>query len=655
MLDTYLESKTLADMPYMIAEDNRVEKVNELFLNLTGYEEKDILEREVEEVWQQLLRISMDPSKVKCSHECDCYMFDVNRTVKEVTIGYSEAIESNRDIYTFKQKKNSLFDEKYPFLEQVNSSNDTGVALYSIPDFTLLKANKSYLKYFSKRYKNLKDILGLTLEVLIPSWKNSEVYDTCLNVVKSGQSVFFNEQLNEFRELGSFYTRYTLTPIFEEGKVKCIVQIHNDVTEKVMHRDAVDEKNRIIEEQKNSLKKQRDYLYKLFNFLDLPILYLTYPDLKVIELNKKAASELKELTGLGDEIIKSHIIGRSVSEVAPAMKNYGESVFLEQMGRTKSTICHEKMEVKKNGHRIYYNITYQPIFNVGGEVSELLVVAVDVTAEVEKRNQIEDALKLKDEFLYLMSHEFKTPLTVINAAVQSLEYCYSSQIPDKARVLIARIKQNAFRQLRLVNNLLDITRINAGQIKLKKRNVDIVLLTRVITESVAIYAQQKGVEIIFTSKLQQKVIGIDDEKFERILLNLLSNAIKFTPTGKKIVVDLSTKLNKNKRMVCIKVKDQGIGIPKDKHNLIFEQFGQVDSTLTRQAEGTGIGLFLVKLMVNACKGEIYVESEEGKGSVFVLMLPLNKADEDIGEQEIKHISDSRLVQSLATEFSDIYL
>ncbi|MDD4504040.1 MAG: ATP-binding protein, partial [Clostridiaceae bacterium] len=161
--------------------------------------------------------------------------------------------------------------------------------------------------------------------------------------------------------------------------------------------------------------------------------------------------------------------------------------------------------------------------------------------------------------------------------------------------------------------------------------------------------------IIFTSKLPQRVIGIDDEKFERILLNLLSNAIKYTPSGKKIVVELSAKLNKNKRMVCIKVKDQGIGIPKEKHNLIFERFGQVDSTLTKQAEGSGIGLFLVKLMMDAFNGEILLESESGKGSVFTLMIPSKKVKENIKEWEIQHISDSRIVQSIATEFSDIYL
>jgi signal transduction histidine kinase len=108
-------------------------------------------------------------------------------------------------------------------------------------------------------------------------------------------------------------------------------------------------------------------------------------------------------------------------------------------------------------------------------------------------------------------------------------------------------------------------------------------------------------------------------------------------------------------MICIKVKDQGVGIPKEKQSLIFERFGQVDSILTRQSEGSGIGLYLVKLMMNALGGEIFLESESGKGSVFTLMIPSKKVKKNINEREMQHISDSRIVQSIATEFSDIYL
>lgn len=170
------------------------------------------------------------------------------------------------------------------------------------------------------------------------------------------------------------------------------------------------------------------------------------------------------------------------------------------------------------------------------------------------------------------------------------------------------IRLNSFRQLRLVNNILDITRANAGRIKVNKSNIDIIFMTKAIVDSVYTYASQKSIDIIFSSSVKQKIVGIDDEKYERILLNLLSNAIKFTPEGKSI----SVKILSRRDGICIEVKDKGIGIPQEKADIIFERFGQVDSSLSRQAEGTGIGYLWLRNLLKQLE-ELYllkVRSEE---------------------------------------------
>lgn len=274
-----------------------------------------------------------------------------------------------------------------------------------------------------------------------------------------------------------------------------------------------------------------------------------------------------------------------------------------------------------------------------------------IKAENEKRQALERALEVKDEFLSLVSHELRTPINVIYAAIQAMTSIYSDKLPVKVNEYIKTIKQNTFRQLRLVNNLLDITRIDSGNIKVNKKNVDIVFLTKAITESVFQYASQKGVEITFTPSIEKKVIGIDEEKYERIILNLLSNAIKFTPIGRSIAVRLCLKRNN----VCIDVIDNGIGIPPDKVDLIFERFGQVDSSLSRQAEGTGIGLSLVKKFVEALGGKISVKSKVGKGSTFTIELPSEEILEEQGEMQSTELLDSLLVHTTNVEFSDIYL
>lgn len=766
-------------MPHIIVTENMIEEINSLFLDLTGYEEKNILGKEVEEVWQQLLRINIDIDVLKYSHEADCYMFDIKRNVKEITIRYSEMLISEKYIYTFQQKKSMMIEEKYPFLEFTNYGNGTGIALYSAPNMVLLKANDAYFEHFSKRYRNKEDIFGLTLDDLIPSSKNNEINDTYMKLIESGQPVSLKKQLIKFPDIGGRYVDFTLTPIYEEGSLKYIIQTHHDVTEVVMHRNVLSDKNRIIEEQKsqleiiletvsksivflivdknggffgdsnmvkdyfmpfgykenimetyapgiyfdengkellpeelpiskvlkgetvsesritmklqdgeihfsmngtpvfdrkgnvlmaimcgwditdrikyqNFLESQRDYLYKLFNSLQLPIISLSFPDYRIKNLNKRAVSELKEFFGLADSMDESNIIGKIFADVVSTINKYDEREYLEKVEKNKAAVVHENVEVCNNGRKAYFNIIYQPILDVDRNIDEILALGVDITSEVEKRNQMEDIIRMKDEFMYLMSHEFKTPLTVISAAVQTLEYIYAGKIPEKAGLMIEKVKQNVNRQLRLVDNILEIAKINSGQIKLKKRNVDIVFLTKAITESVAFFAQKKGVEILFNSKLPQRVIGIDDEKFERIILNLLSNAIKFTAKGKTVIVEVSAKMHGNCRMVCIKVKDQGIGIPKEKQMQIFKRFEQIDSVMTRSAEGSGVGLHLVKLLVDALGGHIAVESESGKGSIFTVLIPSKKVKHNEAELESQEAFDKRIIQSTSTELSDIY-
>jgi signal transduction histidine kinase len=167
-----------------------------------------------------------------------------------------------------------------------------------------------------------------------------------------------------------------------------------------------------------------------------------------------------------------------------------------------------------------------------------------------------------------------------------------------------------------------------------------------ITLSVVEYANIKGLEIIFDTDVEEKIMAVDDDKIERIILNLISNSIKFTNKGGKIMVSLEDK----DEQLRITVKDTGIGIPKDKINLIFKRFGQVDKSLKRNREGSGIGLSLVKTFVEMHGGNIYVHSKYNKGSEFVIDLPV-KTVEDNGKIDY---SIGNKVEKIKIEFSDIY-
>lgn len=279
---------------------------------------------------------------------------------------------------------------------------------------------------------------------------------------------------------------------------------------------------------------------------------------------------------------------------------------------------------------------------------------------LEKIQELEKKIAIKDEFIFLVVHDLKNPLSIITSALQTMDLVCKHQMPERANKFLTTIKQNTNRQLRLVNNLLDIAQISSGHIKISKGDFDIVYLTKAFVNSVELYAKQKNVNLNFTSSFSKLIVYLDEEKYERIILNLLSNALKFTPAGKNISISLTTKKRRSKNMVVISIIDEGIGIPKDKQTVIFERFGQVDSSLSKQAEGTGLGLYLAKLFINEMNGEISLKSKVGKGSSFTIMLPVVEltALEEIaisGGTGNKFIDiNSRILQSASIEFSDIY-
>lgn len=260
--------------------------------------------------------------------------------------------------------------------------------------------------------------------------------------------------------------------------------------------------------------------------------------------------------------------------------------------------------------------------------------------------------RLKTEFFSNISHEFKTPLNVILGTLQlcDLHFQSASIPPDLDPIIRYKniLKQNCYRLLRLINNLLDITKIDLGYFQIHRSNCDMVSLIKEITLSVADYVQNKEITFTFSSTTEQKEMSCDPDKIERIILNLLSNAIKFTSPGDKISVNFID----HGTQVEIVIQDTGIGIPEEKQSVVFERFRQVDPLLTRNHEGSGIGLSLVKSLVEMHQGTITLQSEVGKGSIFTIKLPVMLLE----EQPLYYIpGESRSnVEKIHIEFSDIY-
>ena len=238
--------------------------------------------------------------------------------------------------------------------------------------------------------------------------------------------------------------------------------------------------------------------------------------------------------------------------------------------------------------------------------------------------------QLKTDFIANMSHELRTPLNIITSASMLLEMKSNKEETVSSEYILdklSHINQSSNRLRRLINNLIDISKFDSGFFECKCKNENIVYVVEDIVHEVVDYAKEKNIELIFDTEEEEIISFIDKEKIERVILNLLSNAIKFTNENGKIEVYMKSDNN----FIYISIKDNGIGIPKDKQNRVFERFGQVKNKMKTESEGSGIGLFLVKHLVELNGGKIDLNSELGKGSEFIITLPNKTVKQEEGE------------------------
>lgn len=270
-----------------------------------------------------------------------------------------------------------------------------------------------------------------------------------------------------------------------------------------------------------------------------------------------------------------------------------------------------------------------------------------------KYKEIKEIEKAKSQFFANLSHEIKTPINIIYSCIQLLDINKKNgekSLSDAYNKYEHTLKQNCYRLLRLVNNLVDMTKIDSGYMKLIFINCEIVSLVEDITLSIVPYVESKNINIVFDTYIEELKIRCDPESMERVILNLLSNAVKFTDNNGNISVFIEA----DEKYVFIRVKDDGIGISEDIREEIFNRFVQEDKSFNRKKEGSGIGLALVKSLVELHDGEVYLE-KVSKGSEFVVKLPNIKIDEELDVyNKVMDAESKPLVQKINIEFSDIY-
>jgi len=536
----------------------------------------------------------------------------------------SNTINQEQTIYASNKKLNAIIE------------NVSEAMFISDKDGKYTTFNRSARDMFPTTFHNFSKIGD--------SLKENNYYDISGNLIKHedmpGFRILRGDKILGYRVMktNDSITFYDINgiPIYDDnGNFIAGIQCWNNITESVLHEEI--------------LQSQFDLLHKTIDTLDLPFIRLSYPDFIVTDINQKA---LNIIEGLKSELNSIDIVkGKNYRDIITEFDKTDVFYHFQMIKEKKETSYINYKELIVFGEKIFVNVLYQPILGLEGDIQQVIAIILDVTKETKAKLELEKNLKMQEEFFINISHEIKTPLNVIFSTTQLFGlYIKNNSLAenqDKLEKYIKVITQNCNRQSKLVNNLVDLSKIQSGFFQIHLSNANIVSVVEEIVQSVSEYVENKGLKIVFDTDIEEKIMACDPTNIERVMLNLISNAIKFSSQGDEIFVNIHDKAHS----VEISVKDTGIGIESDHLDVIFERFKQVDKSLSRNAEGTGIGLCLVKSIVELHGGSINLESEIGKGSKFTIELPSRTVSVPYGTEN-KNIRSEH--QTINIEFSDIY-
>ena len=381
---------------------------------------------------------------------------------------------------------------------------------------------------------------------------------------------------------------------------------------------------------------------------------ITTPDGTIDYVNPKFTEvtgyTAEEAIGQNPRILKSGNLPESF------YKNLWETI-------TKGEVWQGEFEnKKKNGEIFWEHASITGIRNNKGEIAYYVAIKEDITERkktelelIRAKEKAEESDRLKTAFLANMSHEIRTPL---NAIIGFTGMLHSDTLePQLREEYFAIINQSSQALLNLIDDIIDVAKIEAGHIRIIPHKIDITSLLKELYTSIKrdLLVNGKEVELSLTVPFDGEfMINVDSFRLKQILQNILNNSVKFTEKGE---IEFGYRLTVNDTMIRFFVRDTGIGIPKDQQKVIFERFRQADDSSTRKYGGTGLGLWVSRNLVELMGGSIQVESDPGRGSTFFVELPLDK-DVEIpeGRREIKEekktVTDWRDKKILIAEDND---
>jgi PAS domain S-box-containing protein len=528
--------------------------------------------------------------------------------VKDADGEVREVVLMHQDVTRRYEAEHQLREAVYQrnFVDELIDNLPAGMAYYG-PDLRVMRANPEYGRLFNRP---LDQVVGKhVLEIFGEAGRVLE--QILAKIVETGEPINSYGLAGTYEVDGQQYSGVwdvTRNPVFDaQGKVAGVVVLMMDVTER--------------ERLSRELETQRALTERILRHAPMTIAYID--EAMVYRWNNPMHQQV-----MGRSV--EPVVGKHVSEVLPAPALTNEVMELyRRVAESREPALIAGIELETGLGKGYWDVSIIPVSDPGG----YMVIGVEVTARVESERlqheqiaRLREVDQLKDRFLSILSHELRTPLNAIMGFATILEDGVAGPLGADQQRFVGKIIGGTEILLALINDLLDLSRIQAGKFSLDPMPMALGPVLQGVVTYLGGLAGRKGVALELDVEAELPDVQADSQRVAQVLSNLVGNAIKFTPEGGRIGVTARVQ----EAYVRVEVADTGIGIAADQLGKLFQPFTQVDSSPTRAAGGAGLGLSIAKALVEAHGGGIGVETEPGRGSTFWFTLPISPNVVDLG-------------------------
>ncbi len=495
-------------------------------------------------------------------------------------------------------------------LSAMISGMDEGVA-FADADNTISEINDYFCRFVGKQRE---EILGKRMEDL----HQGLILARVLAVIDHYRNNPGSEPMVLQKPIGPHEVILRLQPIYRDGRYEGILLNVVNVTELVRAREKAEQMNLDLAQREEALRKANLYQQKILSTA-VTAIFTVDTEMRITSVNEAFCST----TGFTEqEVVGQHCFTLKGS---PCLDRCG----LYDPTRQNPIIKKQCTINSKDGRRLTILKSADLIRDDSGKVIGGIESFVDVTELVEAREAAESASRTKSIFLANMSHEIRTPM---NGILGMTELALETALSAEQRDYLKMVKISADSLLNILNDILDFSKIEAGKLDLSPTSFNLRDSLCETVASLQVRTESKGLELAcgVQPEVPDYIIG-DPGRLRQIVVNLVGNAIKFTEKG-EIVVQVCLEYQ-TEHDICLHfiVRDTGIGIPQDKQAIIFDAFTQVDGSSSRKYDGTGLGLAISSQLVRMMGGKIWVESEEGKGSIFHFTIRFGRQENPVGE------------------------